>query len=65
MQYKVTKKFGKYPVGAIVDDRDVYIRRKLQEGGCLEKIENKHEEKMLKTKYDNKMVDKQPENKGE
>jgi hypothetical protein len=50
-KYKVTLRFGKYKVGDIVDDSDYYIRRKLAEGGCLEKISK--ENKMIKD-YENK-----------
>ena len=48
MEYIVLKKFGKYQVGNVVSDDDFYIRRKLEEGGCLE-------EKSIKT-YENKAV---------
>jgi len=47
MKWKVLKSFGKYRVGAIVDDSDLYIRRKIKEGGgCLEKMKAGHENKM-------------------
>lgn len=39
MEYRVTKAFGEYKPGQIVRDDKRYIRRKLQEGGCLEKME--------------------------
>ena len=55
MQYKVTKRFRKYKPGTIVDDSDRYIRRKLAEGGCLEKIVS-DEKKMNQKQYENKMV---------
>lgn len=49
MEYVVTKKFGKYNIGQTVSDEDYYIRRKLEEGGCLEA-------KSI-TAYENKMID--------
>ncbi len=54
MKYKVTKAVGGLRVGQIVDDRDWYIRRKIQEGGCMEPVDEK---KMQKPKYENKMID--------
>jgi len=77
MKYKVTKKFDKYRVGQVVDDKDIYIRRKIQEGGCLElyetkkskteqpKKEEKPEKKMVKESYENKAMDDKYENKGD
>jgi hypothetical protein len=57
MKYKVTLRFGKYKVGDIVDDSELYIRRKLAEGGCLELLKDKQtfvkENKMIKD-YENK-----------
>ncbi len=50
--YKVTKNVGKLRIGDIVDDSSLFVRRKLQEGDCLEPY--KPEKKMEKTKYENK-----------
>jgi len=63
MKYKVTKKFGKYKVGQVVDDKDIYIRRKVQEGGCLEPYEVKTLKKMQKAEYENKAIESSAENK--
>lgn len=52
MKYKVTKAFGSFKVGNIVSDSDLYIRRKIQEGGCLVPVT---EEKMEPKKIKNKM----------
>ena len=62
MKHKVTKRFGQFKVGQIVDDKDIYIRRKIQEGGCTEPFEAK-ESKMVKNNYENKMVKNDYENK--
>lgn len=49
MKYKVIKPFGVYKEGDIVDKKNLYIRRKIQEGGCLEPVEKKaYENKMQK-----------------
>jgi len=51
MEYVVTKRFGKYKEGDVVSDDLLYIRRKLEEGGCLEqKSKNVPENKMLNIK---------------
>jgi hypothetical protein len=54
MKYKVIQNVGNLKVGDIVDDSDFYVRRKIEEGGCLEAIETKQvsvpENKMLKIK---------------
>lgn len=69
-KYEVIKRFGKYKVGQIVNE-DLYIRRKLQEGGCLKEIEKatyenkKADKKMEKTTYENKMFKNTNENQGE
>lgn len=47
-KYKVTKPFGKYRLGAIVLDDKLYIRRKLDEGGCLERVYSEKELEELK-----------------
>lgn len=61
-KYKVTKRFGKFSPGMIVDDSDRYIRRKIQEGGCTEPV-NKSEKKMDSKKIENKMIPGSSENK--
>jgi hypothetical protein len=60
-EYIVTKRVGKLQVGQIVNDSSLFVRRKLQEGDCLEpykpekKMDNKTKEnKMEKVKYENK-----------
>jgi hypothetical protein len=60
-KYKVTKPFNGFAVGTIVTDDTLYIRRKIQEGGCLEEITEK---KMIKEAGENKMVKNTGENKG-
>jgi len=63
MKYKVTKRFGKYREGQIVDDKELYIRRKIEEGGCLEVVKEKREKKMVKESYENKAMNDKIENK--
>lgn len=60
MQYKVVKKFDKYKPGDIVSDNDRYIRRKIAEGGCLEKLSEKSSQGAPK----NKAMSGAPKNKG-
>ncbi len=57
MQYKVTLPWGNRTVGEIVDDSSREIRRKIQEGGCLEKVAPKPSE------YEKKVPDKGSKNK--
>jgi hypothetical protein len=52
--------FGKYRIGQIVDDSDYYIKRKVDEGGCLIPV---NEDKQMKSNYENKMMDVKTENK--
>jgi len=56
MKYEVIKKTGSLRLGQIVNDKDPYVRRKIQEGGCLKPLE-KTEKKMDKTSYENKAID--------
>ena len=76
MKYEVILPFGQYKKGQIVDDSVLYIRRKIQEGGCLkpikeEELEKRKEEafkkqkekKMQKEEYENKMLKSKKEEK--
>lgn len=55
-KYKVTKAFGKHKVGDIIPESRK-TRRKLREGGCLEKMapgpKNKMQKDSVKNKGDN------------
>jgi 3-dehydroquinate synthase class II len=51
MKYEVIQDVGNFKVGDIVDDSDLYVRRKIEEGGCMKPIQEKQikstENKML------------------
>lgn len=66
MDYKVIKRFGKYNVGDIVSDKDYYIRRKLQEGGCLVEYNksDKTDKKSMPNDYQKKVMPGNYKNKG-
>ena len=60
MLYTVIQSFGINKIGDTVDDSDYYIRRKIEEGGCLAPLVEIRENKV----YENKMQ-KVKENKTE
>lgn len=63
-KYRITKKWGKYKVGQILND-SLEVRRKLEEGGCLEEVKENYKPEKMETKpVKNKMESDDSKNKG-